>query len=93
MDTIKVKKRLSNIQQESRRRAKLDKCCICGKTVSSFCNSHSIPRFVLERIARDGQVLNGACALDLLFINQQDGVNRSGTFYLLCNDCDNKFFF
>ena len=92
MDTIKVRKRLSNIQQESRRRAKQDICCICGKTVTSFCNSHSIPRFVLERIARDGQVLNGAYALDLPFVHQQDGVNRSGTFYLLCNDCDNMFF-
>ena len=92
MDIIKARKKLSEVMHESKQRAKQERCCICGKETSSFCNSHSIPQFILRRIALNGEVLNGACALDLEVVNQQDGINRSGTFSFICKDCDNDMF-
>lgn len=92
MDIIEARKILSQYQHESQRRAKEEKCFICGNKVTSFCNSHSVPQFVLKHIAKDGKVLNGACALEIEYVNQEDGVNRSGTFSLICRECDSHIF-
>ena len=67
------------------------KCFICGKT-TKFCNSHSLPRFVLQNIADNGMVLN---SMD--FTNPQNqrkgtGINNSGSFWLICDTCDNEKF-
>lgn len=36
---------------EARSKAKKEKCFVCQKEVSSFCNSHSIPQFCLSIVA------------------------------------------
>ena len=89
---VDVRKNVSKYKHESQRKAKRSKCILCGKGISSLCNSHSIPRFILDNIAEEGKVVNGAYALGLDYVNQEDGINRSGVFFLMCNECDNAYF-
>lgn len=89
---IEIRKKFGEVRRESQKRAKPTKCIICGKETSEFCNSHSIPQFALKNIASNGQVINGACALDIFFMDSKDGINRSGTFVYICRECDSKIF-
>lgn len=86
------KKTMSNLFKEARRNAKRDTCYFCGKSVTSFCNSHSIPRFCLKNIATNGDVLTLNTIVDNPLIDIKNGVNEAGTFHLICSDCDNKIF-
>lgn len=54
---IENRKKLWEIIKEARRRSKPSKCILCGKEQTSFCNSHSIPQFVLRAIEDNGKFL------------------------------------
>ena len=43
-------------------------------------------------MAENGKVINAAYALELDFVDQEDGIMRSGTFFLICNECDRLLF-
>lgn len=75
---------------KSKEKAKLDNCFCCGKKCSSFCNSHSIPRFVLKNI-KNGNLIQGALGDDTV-LPANKGINNAGTFKLICNECDNSMF-
>lgn len=88
---IKINKYVSRIGHKIRDRAKAASCCVCGKECSSFCNSHSIPQFSLRYIAEKGkvaQVLQG----DFPLSGDDTGINRAGTFHLICRECDSTLF-
>lgn len=91
---IKGNKRLSQNLSIARERAKSDICLFCKNPVSSFCNSHSIPRFILDNIDIDGEVLSDNAILHLppSALREKTGLNNSGTFQIICNDCDSKLF-
>lgn len=79
------------INRKARQQAKGTKCFICQKDVTSFCNSHSIPQFVLERVADNGKVsmsLQG----EIPTIDKEKGINQAGTFRMICPDCDKHYF-
>lgn len=86
------KKQMSRLLKEARQAAKRDTCYFCGKSVTSFCNSHSVPRFCLENIATNGDVLTLNTVVDNPLMDTENGVNKAGTFHLICNDCDSKIF-
>ena len=86
------KKKISKINKEAREAAKRDKCYFCGKHVTSFCNSHSVPRFCLDNIATNGEVLTLNTIVDNPLMDYENGVKKAGTFHLICNDCDSKIF-
>ena len=48
----------------------------------------------LRSIAENGIVIHASAALgvDERIIDIENGVNKSGTFNYICNDCDNTFF-
>ncbi len=77
---------------EARKRSKRLTCYVCKKPVSSFCNSHSVPRFCLERIAIDGKVLMSGIQQDIPYLGEDTGVNSAGTFRIICQNCDNTIF-
>ena len=64
-EKLESDKALSLNISEARKRAKRDTCIYCGKQVTSFCNSHSIPRFVLDNIDAAGEVLSHSAILHL----------------------------
>lgn len=79
--------------KRAERQAKQDKCLLCGKSCSSFCNSHIIPVFVLKNIADNGYVLLGTFAFDSNEkYDAKVGINKTWTFYVICNDCDKRYF-
>ncbi|MBQ3136892.1 MAG: hypothetical protein IJB74_05345 [Clostridia bacterium] len=86
------KKKMSRIMKEARKAAKRDTCYFCDKPVTSFCNSHSVPRFCLRNIAIDGEVLTLNTLVDNPFLDSEKGVENAGVFHLICNDCDSKIF-
>lgn len=73
---------------------KVDNCVLCGKKITSACNSHVVPQFILKEIAENGHVSYGH-ALHTININGLDrttGVKNAYTFRLICKDCDRKTF-
>ncbi|MGG1555635.1 hypothetical protein, partial [Paenibacillus ferrarius] len=65
---------------------------ICKKECSSFCNSHSIPRFCLANISIKGRLYYSANLIDLPMLPHEKGIGEAGTFHLICHDCDNTLF-
>ena len=91
-DIIEVRKKINQLLHNAEREAKPDKCILCGKSKTSFCNSHSVPQMILRNIAVDGELLQASATMDLEIVNLTKGVNNSGTFYIICRDCDSKYF-
>lgn len=89
---IKLKKQIANISKECRKKAKLDKCVCCNKEVTSFCNSHSIPQFVLKNIDKQGLVYTANYFFELPIVKDTKGINEAGTFHIICNECDSCIF-
>lgn len=68
------------------------KCLYCGKEVNSFCNSHSVPAFTLRNIAINGEVYYSNTLVDFPLLDTKKGVNKAGTFQVICRECDSKIF-
>lgn len=94
IDKVDIRKKISRMLSNSRKNAKPTVCALCGKEVTSFCNSHSVQQMALKPIADNGILLHASAALDFDkdIIDIENGVKKSGTFNYICNDCDNSFF-
>lgn len=92
MKDISVAKKMGRFMREIQEESKPQNCILCGRTQTSFCNSHSIPRAILKNIAKAGMVCHANVLIGLPYINDEKGVANSGTFHYICNDCDNRFF-
>lgn len=91
-DRAYYNKIISNHLNEARKRAKQEKCYICQKEVSSFCNSHSVPQFCLKAIATDGKVFMSGIQPNFPCFGDDTGVKSAGTFHIICRECDNTIF-
>ena len=93
-DKVDVRKRINKMLSKARKNAKPAVCALCGKKVTSFCNSHSVPQMSLRSIADKGIVLHASATLgfDKDIIDIENGIKKSGTFNYICNDCDGAFF-
>lgn len=89
---IEYNKKTSSILKKSREDSKKSQCYICGKDCSSFCNSHSVPRYCLENIALNGRIYYSGNLIDMPMFDKEKGVNEAGTFRIICRDCDSKVF-
>lgn len=89
---IEIKKAINNFFRDARKKSKQIKCFYCGKPENKFCNSHSVPRQILENIKDKGEVLNTNSILNILGMDELYGVNKAGTFNMLCRNCDGKIF-
>ncbi|WP_432718620.1 hypothetical protein [Pectinatus frisingensis] len=93
-DIIVAKKGISDMAKKAKHRMKQsqDKCFFCHRKVSSFCNSHSIPQFILKNIDAKGRLYTFNKTLKLPVMDNEKGINNSGTFKLICRECDSKIF-
>lgn len=84
----------NKLRKDIQRQIKPNECILCGKPITSCCNSHSVSKMVLKNIADNGKVLQMAACLKLEFdiFDIEKGVNNSGTFFFICNECDNIYF-
>lgn len=89
---INNKKMASAFTKKARELVKAPTCLYCDREVTSFCNSHSVPEFCLRNITADGKVSTLNSLIELPIIKQETGVGESGTFQIICRDCDSKIF-
>lgn len=91
---IAYNKKINSLIKKSRQEAKRTHCIYCGKECSSFCNSHSVPKFCLKNISLNGYVYYSGNLVDipLLDLDKAKGINEAGTFKLICRECDSKIF-
>lgn len=82
----------NNLLRQIERDAKTTACFLCGKKIDSPCNSHLVPRFILKEIAQQGMVEYGQSLSRLSIQNTQTGIKNAFTFFMLCRNCDQKFF-
>lgn len=92
MDTVELKKQMNNILKKAHDDSKLEYCLCCKKNVTSFCNSHSLPRFILKNISNDGYVLTSNNYFKMPLFDNSKGLNNSGIFKRICRECDKKLF-
>lgn len=85
-------KMFGRLASECRDEIKSGKCFYCDESVSSYCNSHSIPASFLKNIAEEGKLFTHAGVIELELSKSESGVNQTGTFYIICRKCDSKIF-
>ena len=91
-EIIALRKEYSRIVNISKQQAKRGECLWCGKKITRFCNSHSVPQCVLKNIDLDGKLDYFNSMLHLPLIKEDKGLGEAGTFRLICSDCDNTIF-
>ena len=89
---VDFSKMQSKLASKSRKDSKPSKCLFCGQNTSKFCNSHSMPASFLRNIATDGKVYTTNKIIDLPLLDTEEGVNKSGTFQVICRSCDSEIF-
>ena len=88
---IEFSKKLTDISKKAQGNIP-KKCHICNEDISSFCNSHTLPQFCLRNIAEQGMVMSPGAILETPILEQDTGIAKTGTFYLICNKCDKERF-
>ena len=85
--------RLVSLYKKSRAKSnKTKRCAICKKTGVKYCNSHTIPQFILKNICKDGKLLNTQSLNSTKFKKEEDGINDAQVFHSICTSCDNLKF-
>lgn len=71
-----------------------DRCLFCNTKNPRFCNSHSVPRFVLKNIAKNGIIFQSSLFMhdDETLMDEEKGLNNTGTFRNICTKCDKEVF-
>ena len=74
--------------------ARQDYCLLCGKKITTTCNSHVVPQFVLKEIAVDGMVAYGYIfsKRNVQGCEKITGIKNAHTFRLICKNCDRASF-
>ena len=74
--------------------AKVDHCFLCGKKISSACNSHVVPQFILKNISENGQISYGHSLNKrrIMGLEKPTGINNAYPFRLICKECDRSRF-
>lgn len=91
-EIVNLKKYYNKILHEARKKATDPTCFYCKKENTGLCNSHFVPKSYLKNIATDGKVYIVNCLLDIPIADIDSGLNNTGTFHLICRDCDGKIF-
>lgn len=92
MDINDLKKQFNDFLREAHENARLDYCLCCKNKVDGFCNSHSLPEFILKNISDQGLVYTSNKFFKAPIIKDFLGLSNSGTFKRICHKCDNEVF-
>lgn len=90
----KLKKEESEFIGAINKNSKVDECVLCGSKMTSACNSHVVPQFILKEIAEGGHVSYGHAlhSFDVGGVKKITGISDAYTFRLICRKCDGKYF-
>lgn len=89
---VDLNKIVSSLKKSRTKSNKIKRCAICKKTGVKYCNSHTIPQFVLKNISKDGKLLNTQVFNSTKFIDNEKGINKTQVFHSICAHCDNVIF-
>ena len=93
---LEFKKDWSDFCHQVEQNSQPEHCLLCGKKMTSPCNSHVVPQFILKRIAEKGMVCYGQSlfrnARNNDFARTTTGISNAFTFRLICKDCDQARF-
>lgn len=89
---IVLNKKYSEFLKDVSAKIKLDKCLLCNKPCTSFCNSHTIPRFIIEESSKNGECFYSNTFLKNPLLRIKLGTNNAITFHCICNECDKIWF-
>lgn len=67
---------MRKIQEET----KPEKCILCGKEQTSFCNSHSVPKMVLKNIAKAGKLYHANKLIEIPVVDKEKGISNIKLF-------------
>lgn len=90
--SVWLSENISAIEDKYYKNATQNKCYLCRHSCQSFCNSHSIPQFVLSNLGDSSIYSNYADAAEIDILKPFTGKKKAGTFELICRECDSKFF-
>lgn len=88
---IDAKKMIGQLVKQARTQAKHETCLFCGQNLP-FCNSHTVPQFCLKNIADNGKVNLFKALIGTELLSSDSGVKNSGTFHIICRQCDGTIF-
>ena len=88
---IDARKMIGLLVKQAKAQAKHETCLICGQKLP-FCNSHTVPQFCLKNIADNGKVNLFNALLGTELLSSDSGVKNSGTFHIICRQCDGTIF-
>ena len=74
--------------------SRVDHCVLCDRKMTSPCNSHVVPQFILKNISEDGKVSYGHALFKkkVLGLDKPTGINNAYTFRIICRECDRSRF-
>ena len=89
-----LKRILNRFTREINKNSKVNECVLCGSKMTSPCNSHVVPQFILKEIAEEGHVSYGHAfhLLSIFGLKKTTGINDAYTFRLICKKCDANYF-
>lgn len=88
---IDARKMIGQLVKQAKAQAKHETCLICGQKLP-VCNSHTVPQFCLKNIADNGKVNLFNALLGTELLSSDSGVKNSGTFHIICRQCDGTIF-
>lgn len=91
-ELIEARKQFGQILSQSRSRAKPQRCLWCGKAISRFCDSHTIPKMILKNIETGGKLDYANTIIENPLNRIEQGIAEADVFHLLCKECDNSLF-
>lgn len=89
---IRFTKMFNGIIKQGQDNAKPDHCFLCQRQMSSFCNSHTVPQFVIKNISDKGKVINGFYFAVPERYHGRNGTANALTFKVICKECDQCYF-
>jgi len=94
---IDERKKYNEIYAKAKKIQKRSTCKICGKQCSSFCKSHTIPQFILEKLKINNTNYVSTAYWNMTklsphVLSPKKGVKEAGVFYEICDKCDNEKF-
>lgn len=96
-EEIALNKQFTKLLHSVHTEIKGETCFYCGKRVSSFCESHFVPKFCLNNISINGRVsgynaILGLPSMGTSIGKEAPGIGEAGTFRIICRDCDSTIF-
>ena len=80
--------------EELNKNSRVNECVLCDSKMTSACNSHVVPQFILKGIAENGHISYGHALHSFAVdgVKKTTGINDAYTFRLICRKCDGKYF-